>query len=58
VQDLTIFGLSEGGAVLLSQVVPQMSPEQLHRLASGKLEDCHEVEVWQGPVRILRLRRS
>ncbi|WP_165842774.1 hypothetical protein [Phenylobacterium deserti] len=57
-QDFRIYGLTTTGAVALSEDIPCMSMDELRSLAQGKLDHCDEVEVWQGPVRVLRLRRD
>lgn len=56
--DFRIYGLMDGGAIALSETLPDMPLEELRGIASGKLDICDEVEVWQGPVRVLRLRRD
>lgn len=56
--DFRIYGLLDSGAIAVSESVPAMPMEELRNLAVGKLEICDEVEVWQGPVRVLRLRRD
>jgi len=57
VQDFRMYGLNAAGSIALAETIPSMPLEQLRRIAENKLEHCDEVEVWQGPVRVLRLRR-
>jgi len=58
VQDYRVYGLTSSGAVTLSENHPSMPIDEIRSLAHSRLEQCEEVEVWQGPVRILRLRRG
>jgi hypothetical protein len=57
-QDFRLYGLDAAGTVAFSESVPSMPIEELRNIASGKLDKCDEVEVWQGPVRVLRMRRG
>lgn len=56
--ELLLYGLNEGGDTILSETFPAQMRHTIRELAEARLEQCHAVEVWEGPLCIVRLKRA
>jgi hypothetical protein len=57
VGEIILYGLDETGRPLLAERLPEADRDRLPLIAEQRLQLCHAVEVWYGPMRVLRLRR-
>ena len=56
--EILLYGFDDQGETKFSEVLEPASREELRVLALARLERCHAVEVWEGALCILRLRRD
>ena len=56
--DILLYGLNSSGVTEFSEVLRPQHRRELRNLAEARLDRCHAVEVWEGPMCILRLRRQ
>ena len=52
-----LYGMDERGAILLTEFLQDLSPQQLQRRAEERLKTFAMVEVCQGTTRVLFLER-
>ncbi|HEY8571965.1 hypothetical protein [Phenylobacterium sp.] len=57
-QELLLYGLDEGGEPAFTQELRGDDRDRLRTLAQERLAHCHSVEVWDGPLCVIRLRRD
>ena len=53
-----LYGIDEAGEAVFSEILRDTHREALPALARERLRDWHAVEVWEGPVCIVRLKRA
>ena len=53
-----LYGINEIGQTVFSQLLHGIDRADLRALADARLRDWHAVEVWEGPVCLLRMRRT
>ena len=53
-----LFGINGAGEAAFTQLVQTTDREAVHALARERLNDWPAVEVWEGPVCLLRLKRA
>jgi hypothetical protein len=58
VQGLLLYGLDQAGQPAFTEELRAEDRPRLRALASERLRDCHGVEVWDGPLCVVRLRRQ
>jgi hypothetical protein len=56
--DLVLYGLNEAGEPAYAERLPPERRGDIGALAAERLAGHHAVEVWEGPVCILRVRRK
>jgi hypothetical protein len=54
---LLLYGLDRDGETAFTETLIRQDPAALRALAHQRLEQFHGVEVWDGALCILRLRR-
>jgi hypothetical protein len=52
-----LYGIDEAGGTAFTEILGEMDLEALRALARERLRDWSTVEIWQGPVCVVRLRR-
>jgi hypothetical protein len=52
-----LYGINAAGETAFAEVVPEGDRAALQALAQERLRDWHAVEVWEGPVCLVRVRR-
>jgi hypothetical protein len=57
VGEIILYGLDETGRAALTERLPEAGRDRLRLIAEQRLQACHAVEVWYGPMCVLRLRR-
>jgi hypothetical protein len=57
VGEIILYGLDEAGRTALAERLPEADRDRLPLIAEQRLQVCHAVEVWYGPMCVLRLRR-
>ena len=55
--ELLLYALDEAGETAFAEQLQTADRGNARELAEAKLRDHHAVEVWDGPLCILRLRR-
>lgn len=55
--DLRLYGLDEAGETVFSEDLAAGERSHLRALAERRLAEWHAVEVWDGPLCVVRLRR-
>ncbi|WP_334162167.1 hypothetical protein [Phenylobacterium sp.] len=55
--ELLLYALDEAGETAFAEQLPAAERGNARGLAEARLRDHHAVEVWDGPLCILRLRR-
>jgi hypothetical protein len=55
--DFTLYGLDAAGELLHAEMLRGADRRSLDRLARERLEQWPSVEVWEGPMCLVRLRR-
>ena len=58
VSNYLLYGLNEAGDAAHSEVLRSMEQAALHSLAHERLRDWPAVEVWDGPMCVVRLHRG
>ena len=56
--DYLFYGIDETGRTDFSEVLPDQGRPALEALARDRLRRWHAVEIWQGPMCVVRLRRA
>ncbi len=56
--ELLLYGLDEGGETAFTERLAEADRPQLRALARARLDRFAQIEVWDGPMCILRLRRD
>lgn len=56
--ELLLYGLDQQGETAFTEALPRQETAALRELASARLAEFHAVEVWDGVLCILRLRRQ
>jgi hypothetical protein len=57
VDQIVLYGLDETGRAAFTERLPEADRDRLSLIADQRLQACHAVEVWYGPMCVLRLRR-
>lgn len=57
VSELLLYGLDAEGETAFTQALPRQDAAALRSLAQERLNDFHTVEVWDGALCVVRLRR-
>jgi hypothetical protein len=57
VADFLLYGLNEAGEAAHSEVLRGAERSRLQDLARTRLARWHAVEIWEGPMCLLRVRR-
>jgi hypothetical protein len=57
VGDLRLYGLDEAGEAVFSEDLAAGDRGDLRALAERRLADWHAIEVWDGPLCVVRVRR-
>lgn len=55
--EFLFYGLDENGEPAFSEALTGMEREQIQVLARERLRDWHGVEIWEGPMCLVRLHR-
>jgi hypothetical protein len=58
VSDLLFYGLDEAGGMALTEQLSRRDAAALKALARERLDQFHAVEIWDGPLCVVRLRRA
>jgi hypothetical protein len=58
VADLQLYGINEAGETAHSEVLTGEDSDRVRALAAERLRQWHTVEVWDGPVCLIRVRRA
>jgi hypothetical protein len=58
VANFTLYGLDEAGRTSASELLRDVERGALRQIAEQRLERFSRVEIWEGPVCILRLART
>jgi len=58
VADFLLYGIDEQGEAVFSEVLHGCDRAALRAKASERLQDWPAVEVWEGPMCIVRLKRA
>lgn len=53
-----LYGINEAGETVFSELLRECDRADLQALAGARLEDWYAVEVWEGPMCLVRLRRA
>ena len=53
-----LYGIDEAGHAAFSELLRDVERDALGALARERLREWHAVEIWEGPVCLVRLRRS
>lgn len=56
--DFLLYGMDAAGETLFSEVLQGRERAALRAIAGERLHDCHAVEIWEGPMCVLRLQRT
>lgn len=56
--ELILYGLDETGEAVLRQQLGGDARPSLRAIARAQLNDHHAVEIWDGPLCVVRLRRE
>jgi hypothetical protein len=57
VGDLRLYGLDEAGETVFAEDLAAGERGEVRALAERRLADWHAVEVWDGPLCVVRVRR-
>jgi hypothetical protein len=57
VSELLLYGIGADGETAYTQAVPRQDQASLRSLAATRLNEYHAVEVWDGALCVVRLRR-
>jgi hypothetical protein len=58
VSNFLLYGLNEAGQTVFSELLRGRERSDLQALAEARLKDWHVVEIWEGPMCLVRLRRA
>lgn len=56
--DLILYGMNEAGETVLRRQLAAGERDGMRALASAQLSTHHAVEIWDGPLCVVRLRRE
>jgi hypothetical protein len=56
--DFLLYGIDAAGETLFSEVLQAHDRAALREIAGERLRQYHAVEVWEGPMCVLRLQRT
>ena len=56
--DFLLYGIDERGEAVFSEVLQGCDRATLRAMASERLRDWHAVEIWEGPMCVVRLKRA
>ena len=56
--DYLLYGLNSAGEAVFSEVLRARDRAALRQLAGDRLRDWCAVEIWEGPMCVLRLHRT
>ena len=56
--DFLLYGLDEVGEAVFSEMLTGRDRGGLPEIARARLNDCHAVEIWEGPMCVLRMQRA
>lgn len=56
--DFLLYGMDEAGQTGFSETLSGCDRAALRTLAEERLRDWHAVEIWEGPMCVVRLRRT
>lgn len=57
VAQFQLYGINEAGEAAFSEALRDVAREDLRALASERLRHWYAVEIWEGPICLVRLRR-
>jgi len=57
VSDFLLYGIDEDGRAAFSEVLTGLARSSLQALARERLLDWPAVEIWEGPMCVVRLKR-
>lgn len=57
VSDFLLYGMNAAGDAVFAEELCGLDRAALHDLAGERLRDWHAVEIWDGPMRVLRMQR-
>jgi hypothetical protein len=52
-----LYGIDEAGQAAFSELLQDVERDTLRSLAHERLSQWHAVEIWEGPVCLVRVRR-
>ena len=55
--DILLYGLDEGGQIVFTEQLAAAERPRLRAIAEARLGRCAAVEVWDGQICVVRLRR-
>lgn len=58
VADFLVYGLNEAGQPVHTEMLRGCEREALRALARERLDQWHAVEIWEGPICLVRLSRA
>jgi hypothetical protein len=58
VSDFLLYGLNAAGETVFSETLNGCDRSSLHEIAGQRLRDWHAIEVWEGPMCVLRMQRT
>jgi hypothetical protein len=53
-----LYGIDEAGQAAFTEILREVERGALRMLACERLRDWHVVEIWEGPVCVVRVRRA
>lgn len=56
--EVLLYGLDETGQIVFTQTLQVADRVALRALAEARLREDHAVEIWEGPLCVVRLRRK
>lgn len=56
--DFLLYGLDAAGEAVFSERLCGRERAALSEIARSRLADCEGVEIWEGPLCVLRIRRA
>lgn len=56
--DFLLYGMDAAGETVFSEVLQGRERASLREIAGERLRECHAVEIWEGPMCVLRLHRT
>ena len=52
-----LYAMNEAGETTFSEVLREIDRDDLRALAAERLREWHAVEIWEGPICLVRIRR-